>query len=479
MNRIIIAVLLLTFLSTESQGLQIQWEKTLEQNTLGHRIVELEDHGFLHVSHSMDRNHGYLHFNRLDSLMNELWECQMSVSDNVYPVLKILKNRGDNYTIFVYNVSRRFYYFTEVSAEGDSVTCRRFEDDLEEILVHPIDAIVNSEGHYLVLIGLEPIGFDTEFFIREYDPDYNLIEEHLLSDPQPGLNLTRFTEIPEGGYFVAGVKNDDVDSLRVLLKTDEEFNVLWRRDRGRDMGVDVHGIGKLHEDIYGCWGGKDELYFLSLFDSDGNVYPDSLYIESRILPLDLVAYGNDSYLYAFKYDREGNPDTLQRAKAITLFDSGLDSVESRFWLHDEYRHEFESVISCSDGGVLISTQTDVVLDRTLYKHDHLIKIAPPGWSPDHVKEDIFSPAKKLELIHIYPNPFNSTTTINYKLSHPGNVSLHLYNLVGQQISTLLEGNKKAGTHKTTLTVNNLASGLYFLRLKASEQILTRQIMLIR
>jgi hypothetical protein len=479
MNRIIIAVVLFVFLSTESQGQQIQWEKTFEKNTLGHRIIELEDHGFLHVSHSMDRNHGYLHFNRLDSLRNEVWECQMSVADNVYPILKILNNQGDNFTFFVYNTSRRFYYFTEVSAEGDSVTCRRFEDDLEEVLVHPLDAIMNSEGHYLVLIGSEPIGFDTEFFIREYDQDYNLIEEYILDGPQSGLKLTNLTELPEGGYFVVGVKNDDIDSLRVLLKIDEELNVSWRRDRGRDMGVDVHGIGKLHENIYGCWGGRDERYFLSLFDSDGNIYPDSLYIESRILPLDFVAYGNDSYLYAFKYDREGNPDTLQRAKAITLFDSGLDSVESRFWLHADYRHEFEGVMSCSDGGVLISTQTDVVIDRALYYKDHLIKIAPPGWVPNHVEENIANPAIRFELVHAFPNPFNSTTTISYTLPQSGHVKLSIHDIQGREITVLQNTLQTAGYKKTIWNAGDQPSGLYFCRLESKGKVATTKLMLVK
>ncbi|NQT33959.1 T9SS type A sorting domain-containing protein [bacterium] len=88
-------------------------------------------------------------------------------------------------------------------------------------------------------------------------------------------------------------------------------------------------------------------------------------------------------------------------------------------------------------------------------------------------------ALTFELHEPYPNPFNSMTTISYCLPYPGFVSLQVYNLSGQRITTLFEGCKQSGIHTTTLTANNLPSGLYFVRLKASDQVFTQKIMLIR
>ncbi|NQU04991.1 MAG: T9SS type A sorting domain-containing protein [Calditrichaeota bacterium] len=83
------------------------------------------------------------------------------------------------------------------------------------------------------------------------------------------------------------------------------------------------------------------------------------------------------------------------------------------------------------------------------------------------------------LFPAYPNPFNSTTTIKYNLPLPSHVSLAVYNLTGQQITKLFEGHKQQGIHTTTLTANDLPSGLYFVRLKAPDQVFTRKVMLIR
>jgi len=79
----------------------------------------------------------------------------------------------------------------------------------------------------------------------------------------------------------------------------------------------------------------------------------------------------------------------------------------------------------------------------------------------------------------YPTIFNSTSTISYGLPSPSNVSLQVYNLAGQQITSLFEGPKQPGVHTTTLNASNLTTGLYFVRLKASDQAFTQKIMLIR
>ncbi|NQU05920.1 MAG: T9SS type A sorting domain-containing protein [Calditrichaeota bacterium] len=86
---------------------------------------------------------------------------------------------------------------------------------------------------------------------------------------------------------------------------------------------------------------------------------------------------------------------------------------------------------------------------------------------------------EFRLLQNYPNPFNSTTTIRYELPVHGQVSLQLYNILGQQITTLFEGHRQAGFHSVSLTVSDLSSGLYFVKLNAGGQVFTRKVMLIK
>ena len=91
----------------------------------------------------------------------------------------------------------------------------------------------------------------------------------------------------------------------------------------------------------------------------------------------------------------------------------------------------------------------------------------------------FAIPKKITLSPIYPNPFNSTTTIRYGVPIPSHVTLQVYNIAGQQISTLFEGYRQRGIYTTTLTATNLQSGLYFVRLNANDEVFTQKVMLIR
>ena len=84
----------------------------------------------------------------------------------------------------------------------------------------------------------------------------------------------------------------------------------------------------------------------------------------------------------------------------------------------------------------------------------------------------------------YPNPFNPTTTIRYTLTEAANVTLTIYNQLGQRIRTLASGPQAAGTHTLEWNATNDAgarvpSGLYVYRLEAGNVSLTRSMTLLK
>jgi hypothetical protein len=66
----------------------------------------------------------------------------------------------------------------------------------------------------------------------------------------------------------------------------------------------------------------------------------------------------------------------------------------------------------------------------------------------------------------YPNPFNSATQIGFALPASGNVKLTVYNLLGQQVACLIDGNLDAGYHSVIWDASNFTSGIYYYRLSA-------------
>lgn len=69
-----------------------------------------------------------------------------------------------------------------------------------------------------------------------------------------------------------------------------------------------------------------------------------------------------------------------------------------------------------------------------------------------------------ELFQNYPNPFNPTTTISYELSTNSYVTMKIYDILGRQIATLVDGKQTAGSRSVVWNAASFASGIYFCRL---------------
>jgi tRNA threonylcarbamoyladenosine modification (KEOPS) complex Pcc1 subunit len=83
------------------------------------------------------------------------------------------------------------------------------------------------------------------------------------------------------------------------------------------------------------------------------------------------------------------------------------------------------------------------------------------------------------LLQNYPNPFNPTTTIQYGIPSSGFVTLKIYNTLGQEIMTLVNGEQHQGYYTASFNASALPSGLYFYRLQAGTFNSTRKMLLIK
>ena len=86
---------------------------------------------------------------------------------------------------------------------------------------------------------------------------------------------------------------------------------------------------------------------------------------------------------------------------------------------------------------------------------------------------------ELTLRQNYPNPFNPSTTIRYGVPVRSPVSLVVYNALGQAVATLVDTEQEPGYYEVRFDGMNLASGVYFCRLKAGDSIRTNKILLLR
>jgi hypothetical protein len=79
----------------------------------------------------------------------------------------------------------------------------------------------------------------------------------------------------------------------------------------------------------------------------------------------------------------------------------------------------------------------------------------------------------------YPNPFNPSTTLSFTLPHPSFVVLKIYNILGQEVRTLVHEKKEEGAHRVQFNAAGLPSGVYVCRIESGGQVSSRKMVLLK
>jgi hypothetical protein len=90
-----------------------------------------------------------------------------------------------------------------------------------------------------------------------------------------------------------------------------------------------------------------------------------------------------------------------------------------------------------------------------------------------------SPSRGYGLMQNYPNPFNPSTTIEYVVRHDSHAVLKVYNLLGQQVRTLVDGWISTGQHKISVDTSGLPSGVYVYTLSTDGILSSKKMILTK
>jgi hypothetical protein len=110
-------------------------------------------------------------------------------------------------------------------------------------------------------------------------------------------------------------------------------------------------------------------------------------------------------------------------------------------------------------------------------HDNKSPFAVDSLSILSVEDDFV--VKEFRLFQNHPNPFNPVTTIQYSIPQQGNVTLKIYDILGNEIAELVNEEKGIGVYSVYFDASNLASGLYLYRFQAESFVETKKMVLLK
>jgi hypothetical protein len=96
-----------------------------------------------------------------------------------------------------------------------------------------------------------------------------------------------------------------------------------------------------------------------------------------------------------------------------------------------------------------------------------------------LKQISSSVPNEYKLYQNYPNPFNPMTNIKYQISKAGFVILKIYDILGRQISTLINEKQTPGSYNVTFDATSLSSGVYFYKLQTDNFTDTKKMVIIK
>lgn len=162
---------------------------------------------------------------------------------------------------------------------------------------------------------------------------------------------------------------------------------------------------------------------------------------------------------------------------VNAFDLNADSLVYQWHLNDQ------KIPGAANYFFYFKTESldfgEHLLDVTISDQSDSIKVTWPivivgtvGISEGEAKL-----VNQFKLYPAYPNPFNCSTSIRYNLQEPGQVTLTIYNSMGQRIHRLVDEHQSSGEYKTVWSPRDIATGIYFCKFETGNYVRTQKLIL--
>ena len=168
---------------------------------------------------------------------------------------------------------------------------------------------------------------------------------------------------------------------------------------------------------------------------------------------------------------------------ILTWNTATELNNQGFEIQRKITGEFERVGFVEGRGTTTEAQNYLFRDKDLLSGNYTYRLKQTDFDgsfaySDEVEIEISQP-NVFYLGQNYPNPFNPSTNIKYSIPADGNVTLKMYDILGEEVSTLVNEYQQAGTFDVVFDGSNLSSGVYYYQLTSGELTSTKKMMLTK
>ena len=219
------------------------------------------------------------------------------------------------------------------------------------------------------------------------------------------------------------------------------------------------------------------------FDNDGDI--DLAVFDYNIHEVSILLNGDVSLpveLLSFVSELNSNSIILKWSTSTEENNSGFDIERSI--VKGQTSEEWNKVSFMQGHGTTSSQINYEFMDRNLNSGKYKYRLKQIDFNGnfkyyDLANEIVIGSPEKFELSQNYPNPFNPITHLGFGISNLGFVSLKVYDVLGNEIKTLVNEIKPAGYYEVEFNGSNLPSGIYYYRIKAGSFSQVRKMMLVK
>ena len=404
---------------------------------------------------------------KTDSNGDTVWTSQLDSS--IVRFFTSVQQTSDGGYILGGNRTPEEAMIIKMDTLGDTIWTKSYSKSEE---VYSRRVIETSEGGYLILSYFG--SYNRNVWLLKTDNNGDSLWSKIYGNSQYDYAATSVLQTSDGNYIFCGAMGDLTGFCRKgwIIKVDELGDTLWTRkyQNGNGIGTELWDVQET----------VDGNYLFSGIMYDYPRHPLLIKTDSKGHTLWIKNYDSGGVDYIFSHGITFDDEIVA---AGLRFSYNGDST-SLFLMKTNSSGDLEWTKTLPGIGPselirvrIISNEEFTVLCRNSNHNAWLLKFSENITDVQARTEGNITLSHNLQ--QNYPNPFNPSTTIEFDLSHTSYVTLKIFNVLGEEITTLVSKRLFPGTHSFTWDASFQSSGLYFYKLETNEYCEIKKMLLIQ